>query len=246
MTRETIPSSIFLIEQNLWILLVIVGIVNLLQYVFKVSLMDLIFGKNNELISNWYNLEKDYLNKKTTTTTPPKKIDVSNNIPSPPPVPKKEVFNISNNLYTYDDAKNVCKSFNARLATIDEINKAYEDGAEWCVNSWSDDMQVLYPTQKATYDKLQKIKGAENNCGRTGVNGGRILNKNLRFGINCYGVKPAPTEHELKRMKQIEDYVYPKTKDDMIMEAKVKYWKKNKDKYVIVNPFNLGQWNNIK
>jgi hypothetical protein len=137
----------------------------------------------------------------------------------------------------------VCQSFDARLANVDEINQAYEDGAEWCVNSWSADRQVLFPTQQATYDKLQKIKGAENSCGRTGVNGGRINNVNLRFGVNCFGVKPSPTDGEKKRMNDINHFVHPKTKEEMIIDAKVNFWKNNRDKYIVLNPFNESQWN---
>jgi hypothetical protein len=30
---------------------------------------------------------------------------------------------------------------------------------------------ALFPTQKETWDKLQKIKGHEHDCGRPGING---------------------------------------------------------------------------
>ena len=48
---------------------------------------------------------------------------------------------------------------------------------------------AYYPTQKTTWDKLQKKKGHENDCGRPGINGGFIQNKNVKFGVNCYGSK---------------------------------------------------------
>ncbi|NBO20084.1 MAG: hypothetical protein EBV03_12865, partial [Proteobacteria bacterium] len=44
---------------------------------------------------------------------------------------KKEVFHISNNLYTYNDAKSICKSYDAELATYEQIENAYNNGAEW-------------------------------------------------------------------------------------------------------------------
>jgi hypothetical protein len=249
MTQETMPISIKIIEQKLWILLLMIIFIDFFKYIFDISIMDLIYGKDNQLISMWYNLKQRVENK---TETDSSNVDISNNTDissntatptTTHPQKKEEVFNISNNLYTYDDAQNVCKSFNSRLATVDELNEAYEDGAEWCVNSWSADMQVLFPTQQATYDKLQKIKGAENNCGRTGVNGGRIKNKHLRFGVNCYGIKPDPSQDELNRMKQMNEHIFPKSKEDMIMDAKVNFWKKNKDKYIVINPFNGKKWN---
>ena len=38
--------------------------------------------------------------------------------------------------------------------------------------------------------KLQGDENLKNACGRPGINGGFIGNPNVRFGANCYGVKP--------------------------------------------------------
>jgi hypothetical protein len=65
-----------------------------------------------------------------------------------------EVFNIGNNLYTYDDAQAVCKAFGARLATYGEIEQSYNDGAEWCNYGWSQHQMALFPTQAETYKNL--------------------------------------------------------------------------------------------
>ena len=54
--------------------------------------------------------------------------------PQPSLEPKEaaeQVYHIPNNLYTYTDAKAVCKAFGGRLANIKEMQKAYEKGAEW-------------------------------------------------------------------------------------------------------------------
>ena len=150
------------------------------------------------------------------------------------------MFNVSNNLYTYGDAQAVCKAFDSRLATVEELHEAYDEGADWCINSWSADQQVLFPTQKSTIERLQKIKGAENNCGRMGVNGGRMNDVSLRFGVNCYGIKPDASDIDKTRM--INNYIPPKSKEDMILEAKVNFWKKNKDKYAVLSPFNSDKW----
>ena len=67
-----------------------------------------------------------------------------------------EVFNISNNLYTYDDAQAVCSVYGAQLATYEQIEDSYKNGGEWCNYGWSENQMAFFPTQKSTWDKLQK------------------------------------------------------------------------------------------
>ena len=162
------------------------------------------------------------------------------------PVPeimfKKQVFNIPGNNYTYDDAKALCKAYDARLATYDEIESAYDDGAEWCGYGWSKDQLALFPTQKKTYDRLQKIKGHENDCGRPGINGGFINNKKVRFGVNCFGYKPEITQEEQTLMRETPHY--PITKKDKELEQKVNEYRKQLPN-INVAPFNKGRWSQI-
>ena len=66
---------------------------------------------------------------------------------------KPEVFNIPDNIYTYDDAKAICKAYDAKLATYNQIENAYNQGGEWCSYGWSSDQMILYPTQKKTYNR---------------------------------------------------------------------------------------------
>ena len=154
----------------------------------------------------------------------------------------KEVFNIPDNNYTYDDAKAICKAYGGRLAKYEEISEAYESGADWCNYGWSDDQMVLYPTQMDKWQQLQKIKGHEHDCGRPGINGGYIKNKNARFGANCYGYKPTITseEQELMRSKDL----YPKTNKDIEFDNKVNYWK-TKISSILISPFNNKNWSMI-
>ena len=60
---------------------------------------------------------------------------------SPPPssdLPTgNEVFYVGDNTFTYDKAENVCKAFDAELATYSQIEQAYNAGAEWCGYGWS-------------------------------------------------------------------------------------------------------------
>ena len=151
----------------------------------------------------------------------------------------KQVFHVPGNEYTYDDAKAVCKAFDARLAAYDEVEKAYNNGAEWCSYGWSADKMALFPTQKKTWDRLQKIKGHENDCGRPGINGGFIANPDVRFGINCYGFKPQITSAEADDMKTAP--IYPKTLKDVERQQRLAYWQ-TKLSDILVSPFNNDVW----
>ncbi len=155
---------------------------------------------------------------------------------------KPQVFNIPENVHTYEDAKSICKAFDARLATNEELEEAQEAGGEWCNYGWSEGQMALFPTQKNTWDQLQKIKGHENDCGRPGVNGGYVANPDMKFGVNCYGFKPDIKPKEQELMSSIP--IYPKTEQDIAMENRVKYWKDKLDN-IIVSPFNHNSWSRL-
>ena len=179
---------------------------------------------------------------------PVKKVDivVDQSLYQPAPVPeirfKKQVFNIPGNYYDYDNAKALCKAYGAELASYDQIEKAYNSGAEWCNYGWSANQQALFPTQKKTYDYLQTVPGHENDCGRTGVNGGYMANPKLRFGVNCYGNKPKITEEEEQLMKTTP--AYPQTAQDIAFQKRVDFWK-TKIPDILVSPFNKNTWGSL-
>ena len=155
---------------------------------------------------------------------------------------KEQVFNIPGNYYDYSDAKALCSAYGSRLASYQEVEDSYDKGGEWCNYGWSDGQMALFPTQTDTFNKLQKIKGHEHDCGRIGVNGGYIENPNVKFGVNCYGYKPKITSEEEEMMKNITSY--PKTKKDIEMEKRVDYWKKHIDT-ILVSPFNNTNWSKV-
>lgn len=155
---------------------------------------------------------------------------------------KPQVFNIPGNNYVYGDAKALCSAYGARLATYSEVEKSYNDGAEWCNYGWSDGQMALFPTQQKTFDGLQKIEGHENDCGRPGINGGFMANPALKFGVNCFGNKPEMTPDEEELMAHTTPY--PKTRKDMIMEQRVEYWK-DRLTDILVSPFNYTNWNKL-
>ena len=237
MTAETKPLFISFIENVAWVFLVIIAFVDFFKYILGISLIDL-FSKMNY----WSKLPD----------APPKidssnnKIDNSNNkIDSSLnrlPVQLDEVFNISNNIYTYDDAQSVCAAYSSKLATYDQIENAYLNGGEWCNYGWSSDQMAYFPTQKATWNKLQKDGKHKNDCGRPGVNGGYMANPKLKFGVNCYGKKPPPSADDLARLTAKQNVVRPKTEEDLALEKKIKYWKDNADKLLKINSYNTKSW----
>jgi len=50
--------------------------------------------------------------------------------------PRGEVFNVSRNIYTYEDALPVCKALGAELATFEQVQEAHKQGADWCNYGW--------------------------------------------------------------------------------------------------------------
>jgi hypothetical protein len=110
---------------------------------------------------------------------------------TPQSIEQPEVFYVSGNDYTYDDAPAVCAAYDSELATYDQVSTAYSAGAEWCGYGWSQGGMALFPTQNATWQLLQQESDTSKRtgCGRPGVNGG-YFNPSNKFGVNCYGVKP--------------------------------------------------------
>ena len=152
---------------------------------------------------------------------------------------KKQVFNIPGNYYDYENAKALCTAYGSNLATYEQIEKSYNNGAEWCNYGWSADQLALFPTQQKTYDNLQNIEGHKNDCGRPGINGGFIANPKVRFGVNCYGYKPKITSEEEDIMKEATPY--PETAKDLAFQKRVDFWK-NKVNNILVSPFNYDTW----
>ena len=112
-------------------------------------------------------------------------------IAQPKSLEQTEVFYVSGNDYSYDDAPAVCAAYGGELATYDQVNSAFNAGAEWCGYGWTQGGMALFPTQQATWELLQQEADAtkRTGCGRPGVNGG-YFNPSNKFGVNCYGVKP--------------------------------------------------------
>jgi hypothetical protein len=211
-------------EVMLWSIFIVLIILNGFQYFFDV------------------NLTTRFINFFTDKP----KLEIVMDVPEDEPVQelkiKREVFNIPDNTYTYDDAKAVCAAYGAQLANYDQVENAYKGGGEWCNYGWSDKQMALFPTQKETWDKLQKIKGHEHDCGRPGINGGFIDNKNIQFGVNCYGYKPVITAAETDKMQHAP--IFPQSMSDIEHQKRVDYWKKRIPE-IMLSPFSRSTWSII-
>jgi hypothetical protein len=123
--------------------------------------------------------------------------NVVNNVINIIPETEPQVFNLSQNVYTYNDAKIACKAMGAELASVDQVMDAYNNGANWCNYGWTQQQMALYPIQKDYWKRVQENPEMKKNCGgEPGVNGGYFKNPELMFGANCYGIKPSPKEGE--------------------------------------------------
>jgi hypothetical protein len=152
---------------------------------------------------------------------------------------KGEVFNVSRNIYTYGDASAVCSAFDAELATYDQVQEAQAKGADWCNYGWIKGQMAVYPTQKATYEKLQKGAAEYRNaCGQPGVNGGYFDNPELRFGVNCFGQRPAQNATDELQNNGVE---LPPTTEMIEYDKKVQRFREQLGTTTVL-PFRRGQW----
>ena len=155
----------------------------------------------------------------------------------------KQVFNVSSNKYTYNDAEPLCKALGAELATYDQVKQAWDEGADWCNYGWIKGQAAVYPTQKSTFDELQSGGNDDERlaCGQPGVNGGFFDNPELRFGVNCYGEKPSQTSHDLRVTN--ENAFPPLTPDALKQKKKELAYKANIDQIGLL-PFRAQAWSN--
>ena len=240
-TESNISKNMFIIflEIVLWILLIVIIFINIRNFDtnnvnFQTKLSNLFDTKMAELDiranSNedlQFNTNKDASINEVSTNNG--ETCESNDDSG------KEVFHISNNVHTYNEAKELCEKYDSRLASYDEIERAYTQGANWCSYGWSKDQLALFPTQQAIYNELKEIPDHEHDCGRPGINGGYIANPNVKFGVNCYGIRPKPTEKDKKYMHALNHTPSLSIKN-----------KQNKNQQLmnknIVAPFNRNSW----
>jgi hypothetical protein len=223
------PVSINIIDNFAIIVFVILLVSDFFKLVFQINIIEIFI---TFLKDGWDRLDTRETDDEDDETDISGNKDVSGN---------DEVFNVANNIYTYDDAQTVCSIYGAKLATYDQIERSYQNGGEWCNYGWSDGQMAFFPTQKSSYERLQKSDKTKNKCGRPGVNGGYMANPKLKFGVNCYGKKPDPSDSEKNHMYvkgAFEDIIQEESEED----RKTRFLKDNADKLLVVNSFNRNKW----
>lgn len=229
-------NYVVFLELLMWSVFILLILLNGVTYLFNV---DVVAGIKNIFSSNAevnIKVDSDNINDIIGNNY---KIDETNENEN---VLKEEVYHIPGNNYTYEDAKAIAKSFGGRLATYKEIEEAYNKGADWCSYGWSKGQMALFPTQEDKWKNLQEIEGHEHDCGRPGINGGYIDNPNVKFGVNCYGIKPNITPEDIKRMENA--VIYQKTKKELQFDKLVDEWKQ-KIPNILLAPFNNDNWNMV-
>jgi len=108
---------------------------------------------------------------------------------------KKECFFIEGK-YSYKQAKNVAYSIDCTLATVEQLNEDFKQGANWCKFGWLDKQIVAYPNQiPSTY------------CGPKGINGNYQPNINKNYGVVCYGLKPKTLIEQRKKEYSLDKLI---------------------------------------
>ena len=157
---------------------------------------------------------------------------------------KNEVYNIDQNIFSYDEAPLVCKALGGKLASANQIIQAHKKGANWCNYGWSQNQMGLFPIQTKFYNALQE--GPEKyrkDCGKPGINGGFFKDKNIKLGVNCYGPKPDVNPDKLNNIMGEENsdcigYRHNKELLDKynIIKEKVRHNK------IDILPFSHSKW----
>ena len=237
-TREnTLFADVSIIEIFLWAIFIVIVVLNGFQYFFNTNI--------TTEISNLLSTKPQITISQTVPGEPASAGDATGDgdLGAGPSLKmRKQVFHIPASVYDYDNAKALCQAYGAKLANIDQMEEAHKSGAEWCSYGWSDNQMILYPTQKSTWEELQKSTdpAKKNSCGRPGINGGYIDNASMKAGVNCYGPKPEMNPSSSKLMSSIQNYESGKMLDPL-HEARVQQMK-GKINDVIVAPFNKGAW----
>jgi hypothetical protein len=223
-------------------------------FLFIVIILFGVFWRNvNESLYMFY----EYIRQLFGAKKVPIKKDNPNNVTKAPKAPqdtptnnkdivekilpgRKQVFNISKNNYSYYDAEPLCKALGADLATYEQVKEAYSHGADWCNYGWVKGQMAVYPTQKDTWDILQS--GPEKDrmsCGRPGLNGGFFDNPELRYGVNCYGVKPDQKDHDATAVASGQGA--PLSPGQLEQEKKVAKYR-GETNYISVLPWSKNTW----
>ena len=227
-----LSANVSIIEIFLWAIFIVIVLLNGFQYFFNTNI--------TTEISNLFSTKPQIT---ISQAVPEEAVAAAADLGAGPSMKmRKQVFHIPASIYDYDNAKALCNAYGADLANIDQMEEAHKSGAEWCSYGWSDNQMILYPTQKSTWDELQKSSdpAKKNSCGRPGVNGGYFEDTSKKLGVNCYGPKPDMNPSSSKLMTGVQNYEAGKMLNPE-HESRVKQMK-DKINDIVIAPFNKGAW----
>ena len=259
----TTTNNVTNVKKNEWVMpLLVFIIVATVFIVIFVKFQDKISAGINNIIQK----VRDAFNKTSTPPVDASKEPEStvNDFPEPPqdeqqientqqaqhktssifdkilPSGSPEVFNVSENEYTYYDAEPLCRALGAQLATYDQVKEAWSKGADWCNYGWVKGQAAVYPIQNDTWQKIQS--GPEenrNSCGVPGLNGGYFDNPEMKFGVTCYGPKPPQSGHSEEVLMKAGKL--PLSVPALEVDRKIQDYKADMDSIGIL-PFNEDKW----
>lgn len=227
-----LSANVSIIEIFLWAIFIVIVLLNGFQYFFNTNI--------TTEISNLFSTKPQIT---ISQAVPAEAVAAAADLGAGPSMKmRKQVFHIPASIYDYDNAKALCNAYGADLANIDQMEEAHKSGAEWCSYGWSDNQMILYPTQKSTWDELQKSSdpAKKNSCGRPGINGGYFEDASKKLGVNCYGPKPDMNPSSSKLMASVQNYEAGKMLNPE-HESRVKQMK-DKINDIVIAPFNKGAW----
>jgi hypothetical protein len=227
-----LSANVSIIEIFLWAIFIVIVLLNGFQYFFNTNI--------TTEISNLFSTKPQIT---ISQAVPEEAVAAAADLGAGPTMKmRKQVFHIPASIYDYDNAKALCNAYGADLANIDQMEEAHKSGAEWCSYGWSDNQMILYPTQKSTWDELQKSSdpAKKNSCGRPGINGGYFEDASKKLGVNCYGPKPDMNPSSSKLMASVQNYEAGKMLNPE-HESRVKQMK-DKINDIVIAPFNKGAW----
>jgi len=227
-----LSANVSIIEIFLWAIFIVIVLLNGFQYFFNTNI--------TTEISNLFSTKPQIT---ISQAVPEEAVAAAADLGAGPSMKmRKQVFHIPASIYDYDNAKALCNAYGADLANIDQMEEAHKSGAEWCSYGWSDNQMILYPTQKSTWDELQKSSdpAKKNSCGRPGINGGYFEDASKKLGVNCYGPKPDMNPSSSKLMASVQNYEAGKMLNPE-HESRVKQMRE-KINDIVIAPFNKGAW----
>ena len=217
-------------------------VIIIVYYIF-ISKKSNIQSQNYSTMATMSNLMSNQNLQSSSPTKNNSPVSINNNyasIPTSAPVATlsnptlNQVYNIRENIYTLDDAPGVCGALGSDVATINQLIDAHKTGADWCNVGWTKDGLAAYPIQYSTWKTLQDNEPNKRNmCGTPGINLVRN-DKDLLYGVNCYGIKPEPKQGE--KVKQLIQ-----SDAQIALQLKIAQFQKNMNKIGIA-PFNQNAW----